>query len=148
MRAVIQRVSRANVKVDGKIEGEIGAGLLVLLGITHSDNSAASKWMCNKIVNLRIFPDEEGKMNKSVIDMSGGILVISNFTVYGDVRKGFRPNFMNAAPPEIAILVYNEMLAYLRENYEIKIEAGIFGAMMDVELVNDGPVTVIIDSSL
>lgn len=146
MRAVIQRVSRAKVDIEGKTVGAIDAGLLVLLGITHTDNSAGIKWMCNKIANLRVFPDDEGKMNKSVLDIGGGLLVISNFTVYGDTRKGFRPNFMNAAPPEIAIPIYNEMIDFLKNNYPIKIESGVFGAMMDIELVNDGPVTVVIDN--
>ena len=145
MKAVVQRVSKANVKVDGKITGEIDDGLLVLLAVSESDTNDIMKWMCNKIANLRVFPDYENKMNRSVLDIDGGILLISNFTIYGDVRKGFRPNFMKAAQPEFAGKMYDEMLEHLRKNLPIKVEAGIFGAMMDIEIVNAGPVTIIIE---
>ena len=145
MKVVVQRVSRASVKIDGKINGEIGHGMLVLVGFCEGDNQEAIKWMSNKIVNLRIFPDEEYKMNKSVIDCDGGILLISNFTLYGDVQKGFRPSFSKAAVPSEAEPLYDFMLDYLKNNYNIKTESGIFGAMMDVELINDGPVTIIIE---
>ncbi|MCX6156213.1 MAG: D-aminoacyl-tRNA deacylase [Candidatus Kapabacteria bacterium] len=144
MKAVVQRVKRAKVAVDGDIIGEIGFGLLVLIGIKEGDNNETIRWMSNKLVNLRIFPDDDDKMNLSVSDVGGGILVISNFTVYGDVNKGFRPNFMAAAAPEISEPIYNELLNYLRNNYNLKIEAGKFGAMMEIELVNDGPVTIVI----
>ena len=145
MKAVIQRVSSARVKIDGIIKGEIGIGLLVLIAFSEKDTEDTLKWMSNKIVNLRVFPDEEGKMNRSAIDCNGEILFVSNFTVYGNVKKGFRPSFTDSASPEIAAPIYNKMLNYLKDNNNIKIEAGSFGAMMDIELVNDGPVTVIIE---
>jgi D-tyrosyl-tRNA(Tyr) deacylase len=145
MKAVVQRVSSANVKIDGKVHGEIGQGLLVLLGIKEGDDAETMKWFSNKLVNLRVFADRDGKMNRSVLDIEGGILLISNFTIYGDTRKGYRPSFSKAAKPESAEPLYNKMLDFLRDNNPIKIESGIFGAMMDVSLVNDGPVTVIIE---
>jgi len=145
MRAVVQRVSSASVTVDKNVCGKINKGLLVLLAVTNSDTSEIMKWMCNKLVNLRIFPDDENKMNKSVLDCKGEILLISNFTLYGDTRKGFRPSFVAAAAPDKAEPMYNEMLSYLKENYPIKIESGVFGAMMEVQLVNEGPVTLIIE---
>lgn len=145
MRAIIQRVSRANVRIDGKIHGEIGDGLLVFLAVNDTDNDDIMKWFCNKIVNLRIFPDEKDKMNRSVLDIGGSILLISNFTLYGDIRHGFRPSFTRAAPPEIAEPMYNKILNHLRDNYPVKVEAGLFGAMMDIELVNAGPVTISIE---
>ena len=131
--------------VDGKVHGEIGQGLLVLLGIKEGDDAETMKWFSNKLVNLRVFADRDGKMNRSVLDIEGGILLISNFTIYGDTRKGYRPSFSKAAKPESAEPLYNKMLDFLRDNNPIKIESGIFGAMMDVSLVNDGPVTVIIE---
>jgi D-tyrosyl-tRNA(Tyr) deacylase len=145
MRAVVQRVKQAKCTIEGKVAGEIGNGMVVLLAITHSDSHDTIKWMCNKLVNLRIFPDEENKMNKSIIDAGGGILLVSNFTLYGDTQKGFRPSFIQSAPPEIAIPVYNEMVDYLKSNYHINIATGEFGAMMDIELINDGPVTIIVE---
>ncbi len=145
MRAVVQRVSRASVTIEGRKNGEIGNGLLVLLAVTESDNEDIMKWVCNKLVNLRVFPDEERKMNLSALDVGGGILMISNFTLYGELKKGFRPNFLKAAKPEISEPLYNRMVEYLRENYPLEIASGEFGAMMEVELVNDGPVTVIIE---
>ncbi len=145
MRAIVQRVSRANCKVDGEICAEIDDGLLVLLAVTHNDGQKAMKWLCNKIVNLRVFPDDENKMNRSVLDINGGILLISNFTLYGDVKKGFRPNFMKAAKPETAEKLYNDMIQYMKESYSIKIASGVFGAMMDIELINAGPVTISIE---
>ena len=148
MRAVVQRVSRASVTIEGKVTGEIGNGLLVFVALSHSDNSEIMKWMCNKLVNLRIFPDDEGKMNKSVLETSGGILLISNFTLYGDAHKGFRPSFIKSAPPEISKPLYESMVLHLKENYPIHIASGEFGAMMDIELVNDGPVTIIIEKEL
>jgi D-tyrosyl-tRNA(Tyr) deacylase len=145
MKAVVQRVSKASVKINGKIHGEISKGLLVLLGVKHGDDDNIVKWFANKLLNLRVFPDDEGKMNRSVLDIDGGILLISNFTIYGDTRKGYRPSFSKAAPPEQSEPVYQKLLDTLREVSDLKIEAGVFGAMMDVELVNDGPVTVIIE---
>lgn len=145
MKAVVQRVSSAAVKVDGITKGEIGKGLLVLLGIKEGDNEETIRWFSNKLVNLRIFPDETNKINHSVLDINGGILLISNFTLYGDTRKGYRPSFSKAAAPDIAEPLYEKMLDFLRQHNPIQIEAGIFGAMMDVSLVNDGPVTVIIE---
>jgi len=145
MKAVVQRVSQAYVKVENRIIGQIGEGLLVLIAFSDRDNDEIIKWMANKIANLRIFPDDEEKMNRSVLDVRGEILIVSNFTIYGDVHKGFRPNFMNSAKPELAENIYNRFLAYMQSNYDLKVESGIFGAMMDVYLVNDGPVTVIIE---
>jgi D-tyrosyl-tRNA(Tyr) deacylase len=145
MRAVVQRVSKASVSIEEKIVGKIGIGLCAFIAISSADDDETMKWMCNKLVNLRIFPDEERKMNKSLIDCNGGILLISNFTLYGDLRKGFRPSFIDAAPPEIAQPLYERMINYLEENYPLQIAAGVFGAMMDIELVNNGPVTIIIE---
>ena len=144
MRAIVQRVSRASVTVEGKITGEIKAGLMVLLGIKDTDDDAVIEWMCNKLVNLRIFPDEEGKQNLSVKEVGGGILLVSNFTLYGDVKKGFRPSFGHAAKPEISEPIYEKMIDALKSR-SIPLATGIFGAMMDVELINDGPVTILIE---
>jgi D-tyrosyl-tRNA(Tyr) deacylase len=145
MRAVIQRVSKAKVKVEGKAVGKIDQGLLVLLGITHTDDEKIIKWMSDKIQNLRIFNDDLDKKNASVKDISGSILVVSNFTIYGELRKGSRPNFGAAAPAEFAEDIYNKMIEHMRKSIPLKIETGIFGAMMEIELVNDGPVTIIIE---
>ena len=145
MRAVVQRVSSASITIDGKVKGEIGKGLLVFVAVSHNDNTDIMKWICNKLVNLRIFSDEEGKMNKSVLDTGGGILLISNFTLYGDANKGFRPSFIKSAPPEISKPLYESMVLHLKENYPIQIASGEFAAMMDIKLVNDGPVTIIIE---
>jgi D-aminoacyl-tRNA deacylase len=119
--------------------------LLVFLAVIESDTDEIMEWFCNKIVNLRIFPDDKDKMNRSVLDINGGILLISNFTLYGDIKHGFRPSFTKAAPPEIAEPMYNKMLNHLQENYPLKVESGVFGAMMDIELVNAGPVTISIE---
>jgi D-tyrosyl-tRNA(Tyr) deacylase len=146
MRAVIQRVKKATVKIlSTKEERSIGNGLLVFLAIKTDDTMEMIKWFANKIVNLRIFPDSENKMNLSVRDINGEIMVISNFTLYGDVSRGFRPNFMFSANPELAKNLYQQFVEYLRNNYPIPIVSGDFGEMMDIELVNDGPVTIIID---
>lgn len=144
MRVVLQRVSRAKVTVDGRVTGEIGRGLLLLTGFTDGDTEDALAWMADKIVGLRIFPDHEGKMNRSVEDVDGGLLVVSQFTLYGDTRKGRRPSFIEAARPEVAIPLYERFLQMLRETGR-PVETGEFGAMMDVELVNDGPVTLILE---
>ncbi|MCF6465923.1 D-aminoacyl-tRNA deacylase [Clostridium sp. Cult2] len=145
MRAVVQRVSEASVKVEGKIVGEIDKGLLVLLGIGEEDNDKDLDYMVEKVLGLRIFEDDNGKMNLSLMDIGGEILIISQFTLYGDVRKGKRPSFITSAHPDIAENMYNEFVEKCKEK-GIKTEKGIFGAYMDVALRNDGPVTILIDS--
>jgi D-tyrosyl-tRNA(Tyr) deacylase len=144
MRVVLQRVSRARVTVEGRVSGEIGRGLLLLAGFTDGDSEDALAWMADKVVGLRIFPDGEGKMNRSVQEVGGGLLVVSQFTLYGDTRKGRRPSFVDAARPEIAIPLYERFVALLRAT-GLPVGTGEFGAMMDVELVNDGPVTLILE---
>ncbi|MFN0277031.1 MAG: D-aminoacyl-tRNA deacylase [Pyrinomonadaceae bacterium] len=145
MRAVIQRVSRAKVTVAGQIVGEIKQGLLILLGVTHEDDEKDADFLVDKIVNLRIFNDADGKMNLSLTDIGGELLVVSQFTLYGDTGRGRRPSFVNAASGEDARRWYEYFVAKACETVE-KVATGSFGAMMDVELVNDGPVTIIIDS--
>lgn len=145
MRAVIQRVSRARVTVDQEVVGEIGRGLLVLLGVTHDDTPEAAKWLAEKTITLRIFSDDEGKMNRDVSEVGGAVLVVSQFTLYGDARKGRRPSFITAAGPEIAIPLYEAFINSIKA-LGIPTAAGKFGADMKVELVNDGPVTLIVDS--
>jgi D-aminoacyl-tRNA deacylase len=147
MKVVVQRVSRAHVKVDGEVTGSIGKGLLLLVGIHEEDDIRVMKWVAEKILKLRIFEDEDGKMNLSVSDVGGEVLVVSQFTLYGNVQKGSRPSFIEAAKPNKAEPLYNEMIQYLKRNSGLIIESGIFGAMMDVELVNDGPVTIIVEKS-
>jgi D-aminoacyl-tRNA deacylase len=144
MRALVQRVSEARVKIDGETVGAIGRGLLVLLGVTHLDLEDNAAWLADKIVGLRIFEDEEGKMNQSVIEVGGGVLVVSQFTLYGDCRKGRRPSFVEAASPTVAVPLYNAFVEAVRA-HGVPTETGRFGAMMQVELVNDGPVTLIVD---
>lgn len=146
MKAVVQRVKSASVSIDGQIVGKISHGLLVFLGVCQNDNAEVLDWMSNKIAGLRIFSDKNRKMNLSVIDIDGQILVISNFTVCGDVRKGFRPSFTNAATPEDGELYYNKIIEKFK-NLGIHTESGGFGAMMDVELINDGPVTIIVEKN-
>lgn len=145
MKAVIQRVSGAKVNINGETYASISDGLLVLLGIKESDNQKTVEWMANKIVNLRIFQDENEKMNLSVQDIKGAIMIVSNFTIYGDVQKGFRPSFTTAGKPEAAEKIYDNFISYMKKNYEILTVTGIFGAMMDIELVNSGPVTIIVE---
>jgi D-aminoacyl-tRNA deacylase len=145
MRAVVQRVSRAKVTVDGAITGEIGAGLMVLLGVGKEDTSAVASSLAEKIANLRIFEDEQGKMNRSLLDVKGGALVVSQFTLYGDARGQRRPSFIAAAPPDKAKALYEEFAAGLR-GLGVTVATGIFQAMMSVELVNEGPVTILLDS--
>ena len=145
MKTVIQRVSEAKVKVDGKIAGEIAHGLLLLIGIDEEDEKADADWLVQKISNLRIFGDQEGKLNLSVLDTSGEILCISQFTLIADYRKGNRPSFIKAAKPEKAIPLFDYFKAELSKS-NLKIESGIFGADMKVSLVNDGPVTIVMDS--
>ena len=145
MRAVIQRVKRSKVTVDDKIVGEIGAGLLVLLGVTHEDDNKAVDYLVEKIINLRIFSDADGKMNLSLTDVGGEMLVVSQFTLYGNTSRGRRPSFIEAASGEDALRWYKYFVAKARETVT-KVATGEFGAMMDVELVNDGPVTIILDT--
>lgn len=145
MRAVVQRVSRSKVSVDGWATGEIGAGLLVLLGVAHEDTEADVNYLAEKIVGLRIFEDEDGKMNRSVLDVGGSVLAVSQFTLYGDVRRGKRPSFDAAAPPEQARRLY-ELFVERIEASGLRCETGRFQAMMQVELVNEGPVTILLDS--
>ena len=144
MRAVVQRVSRAGVTIGERVSGRIGRGVLVLVGFTQGDEDAAVDWVAEKIINLRIFPDTEGKMNRSVQDVGGGILVVSQFTLYGDVQRGRRPSFIEAAPPEIAIPLYERFISSLKGS-GCEVQTGEFGAMMSVDLINDGPVTLLIE---
>jgi D-tyrosyl-tRNA(Tyr) deacylase len=144
MRIVLQRVARARVTVDERVTGEIGPGLLLLVGFTEGDGDDALAWMAEKVVGLRIFADDEGKMNRSVQDAGGGLLVVSQFTLYGDTRKGRRPSFVEAARPEVAIPLYERFLELLRAT-GLPVQTGEFGAMMQVELVNDGPVTLFLE---
>jgi D-aminoacyl-tRNA deacylase len=145
MRAVVQRVSRARVTVDGRVTGEIGAGVMVLLGVGRNDTSAIAASMAEKIANLRIFDDDAGKMNRSLLDVKGRALVVSQFTLYGDARGQRRPSYLNAAPPEQASKLYEEFNTALR-GLGVTVGTGIFQAMMSVELVNEGPVTILLDS--
>lgn len=145
MRAVVQRVSEAGVRVDGETVGEIRGGLLVFLGVGREDDEKDADFLAGKITNLRIFPDEAQKMNLSLLDAGGAMLVVSQFTLHGDCRKGRRPAFTAAAPPERAEPLYERFIAEV-ENLGVRVAAGRFGAMMDVQLVNDGPVTLLLDS--
>lgn len=145
MRAVIQRVSRAKVTVSGQVSGEIGTGILLLLGISRSDGQPEADQMLEKVLNLRIFEDSDEKMNLSLLDIEGELLVVSQFTLYGDARKGRRPSFIDAAPPAEANSLYQYFVSEARKRIS-KVETGVFQAMMDVELVNDGPVTILLDS--
>ncbi|MCG3149924.1 MAG: D-aminoacyl-tRNA deacylase [Verrucomicrobiae bacterium] len=145
MRIVIQRVSRAAVRVDGQTVGEIGRGLLVLLGIGKSDSPAVSEWMIDKLLKLRIFPDTAGKMNLSVTDIAGGLLIVSQFTLYGELEKGTRPSFSDAMPTAEAEKFYREFMTKLRAASSLPVAEGQFAAMMEVELVNDGPVTIVLE---
>ncbi|MEM6633058.1 MAG: D-aminoacyl-tRNA deacylase [Bacteroidota bacterium] len=146
MRAVIQCVSTCTVEVEGEIVGSIAEGLCVLLGITQEDSEEDINWIIRKILNLRIFNDREGKMNLSVKDIQGELLVISQFTLYASTKKGNRPSYIRSAKPEVSLPIYNKFLDVLKESFDGKVESGTFGAMMSVSLVNEGPVTIIIDS--
>ena len=145
MKVVVQRVSQASVKVDGKIVGEIGHGLLLLIGIDRDDTEEDLNFVADKCVHLRIFQDDEGKMNRSLLDVNGSILAISQFTLLGNTRKGRRPSFIQAAPPEKGKEFYERFVEKLK-SYGVPVACGIFGAMMDVQLVNQGPVTLIVES--
>ncbi|MDQ8154084.1 MAG: D-aminoacyl-tRNA deacylase [Gemmatimonadota bacterium] len=141
MRVLLQRVSRAEVRVGERITGTIGRGFLLLVGLTHTDTDAQLVWMADKVAGLRLFGDAEGKMNLGLEDVGGAVLVVSQFTLYGDAQKGRRPSFVDAARPETAVPLYERFLVLLRER-GLTVATGEFGAMMDVELVNDGPVTL------
>ena len=145
MRAVVQRVSEAAVSVDGVVRGRIGPGLLVLLAAGDGDTPADLDYMVRKVTGLRVFEDDDGKMNRAVADMDGGLLVVSQFTLYGDCRKGRRPSFVHAMEPEAADRMVNDFVACCRD-MGLPVETGVFGAHMDVSLTNDGPVTLLIDS--
>jgi D-tyrosyl-tRNA(Tyr) deacylase len=152
MRAVVQRASRAAVRVEGKTVAEIGAGLMVLVGIAATDTPEAAATLAEKVASLRIFSDGAGKMNLSVIEAAGAVLAVSQFTLHGDARKGRRPNFMAAAPPELAEPLYERFLTALRDIFSAagltgpRVESGVFRAMMEVDLINDGPVTILLDT--
>jgi len=145
MRAVVQRVSQASVSVDGKTTGSISKGLVVLLGIRTSDGEKEAQWLADKIVNLRIFEDDDGKMNRSLADIDAEMLIVSQFTLYGDCRKGRRPGYSNAAPPDVAEPLYGKFIE-LVNMHGIRTASGKFQAMMDVSMVNSGPVTLLLDS--
>lgn len=144
MRAVVQRVSEASVTVEGKVVGQIGRGLVVLLGVRQGDTEAEAEWLANKVANLRIFADEQGKFNLSVLDVGGEALVISQFTLYGDARRGRRPDFTQAARPDVAEPLCDRFVDYLRQA-GLRVETGVFGALMLVKICNDGPVTIILE---
>lgn len=144
MKVVLQRARRAAVTVDGQATGAIDRGYLLLVGFTHGDTAEAVDWMAEKVVGLRLFPDAEGRMNLPLAEVEGALLVVSQFTLYGDAQKGRRPSFVDAAPPAQAIPLYERFLAVLR-GQGVRVEAGVFGAMMEVELVNDGPVTLVLE---
>jgi D-tyrosyl-tRNA(Tyr) deacylase len=146
MRAVVQRVAEAAVRVDGEVVGRIGAGLLVLLGVGQGDQESDAEYLAEKILNLRIFADAEGQMNLSVLDARGELLAVSQFTLYADTRRGRRPGYSAAAPPEEASRLYRYFVGRLRES-GLRVEEGVFRAMMDVSLVNRGPVTILLDSA-
>ena len=141
MRVLLQRVSRAEVRVDGRVTGRIATGLLVLVGFTHADADEQLTWMADKLIGLRLFGDADGKMNLGLADVDGAMLVVSQFTLYGDAQKGRRPSFIDAARPDVAQALYERFITMLRDR-GVHVETGEFGAMMDVELVNDGPVTL------
>ncbi len=145
MRAVVQRVKSASVTVDGERVSEIGAGVLIFLGVAHEDTTKELEYIANKVANLRIFEDAAGKMNCSLLETGGAALVVSQFTLYGDCRKGRRPSFINAARPEVANALYEEFITALKK-CNVPTQGGTFQAMMDVQLINDGPVTILLDS--
>ncbi len=146
MKAVIQRVNRASVIIEGEVYSKIGEGLLVLLGIENADGTEDIDWLVHKIHNLRIFSDEEGKMNLSLKDIEGEILIVSQFTLHAKTKKGFRPSFVHASKPDVAIPLYEEFIRKFEERMTGKVQTGQFGKMMQIELINDGPVTIIIDT--
>jgi D-tyrosyl-tRNA(Tyr) deacylase len=145
VRVVLQRVSRAEVRIEGEAVGRIERGVLLLAGFTDGDGDEDVGWMADKVVDLRIFPDEDGKMNRSLADVGGDVLVVSQFTLYGDVRKGRRPSFVAAASPEVAVPLYERFVAELRRAAPGRVETGRFGAVMEVDSVNEGPVTLVLE---
>ena len=145
MRIVLQRVARGRVTIDGRTCGRVERGLVLLVGFAASDREEDLLWMADKVVGIRVFPDEEGRMNRSLDEVGGGLLVVSQFTLYGDVRKGRRPSFVGAAPPDVAVPLYERLVALLKERAPGRVETGEFGATMDLELVNAGPVTMIME---
>ncbi|MCU1341696.1 MAG: D-tyrosyl-tRNA(Tyr) deacylase [Candidatus Acidoferrum typicum] len=145
MRAVVQRVTRARVTVESRVAGEIQSGLLIFLGVGREDNTESALYLSEKIANLRIFPDDTGKMNRSLVESGGSALVVSQFTLYGDTRGGRRPSYIQAASPEVANVLYEEFVRCLR-SFSVAVETGVFQAHMEVELINDGPVTILLDS--
>jgi D-tyrosyl-tRNA(Tyr) deacylase len=145
MRVVLQRVSRAEVRIEGAVVGSVARGFVLLVGFTDGDDEAASAWMADKIVSLRVFPDEEGRMNRDLAEVGGGLLVVSQFTLYGDVRKGRRPSFVHAAAPARAEALYDRFVDQLRDRTSGPVGTGRFGASMEVDLVNDGPVTLVLE---
>ncbi len=146
MKTVIQRVSQASVKVDGEVVGAIDRGVVVLVGVTHEDTEEQAEWLARKIAGLRIFEDREGKMNAGLLDVNGAALIISQFTLYADARKGRRPSFTDAAPPETADALIAHLIKTLRDHH-VPVESGVFGAHMLVEIHNDGPVTILLERS-
>lgn len=146
MRTVIQRVTKASVKVEGKLISSIGSGLLLLLGISDEDTTEDIDWLVRKVLNLRVFNDEDGVMNKSVIDIAGDIIVVSQFTLHASTKKGNRPSYIKAAKPEVATPIYEAFVKHMEKELGKNVGTGIFGADMKVELLNDGPVTIIIDT--
>jgi D-tyrosyl-tRNA(Tyr) deacylase len=144
MRALVQRVSYAAVSVDGRVVGQIDRGLAILVGVTHDDSRAEAEWLAQKVAGIRLFEDDGGKMNLSLSDVEGSVLVISQFTLYGDARKGRRPSFVEAAPPEHAERLVDRFIQQLRR-FGLRVETGVFGAMMKVEIHNDGPVTLMLE---
>jgi D-tyrosyl-tRNA(Tyr) deacylase len=142
VRVLLQRVSRAQVRIDGRVAGSIGAGFCLLVGFTHGDTDEQVTWMADKVIGLRLFADQDGKMNRALSEVDGGaLLVVSQFTLYGDARKGRRPSFVEAARPDVAVPLYERFVAQLRAS-GVRVETGEFGAVMEVDLVNDGPVTL------
>ncbi|HLU12222.1 MAG TPA: D-aminoacyl-tRNA deacylase [Oceanobacillus sp.] len=147
MRVILQRVQRGSVTVDGQVTGTVGTGFVALVGVTHGDTKAEAELLARKTAHLRVFEDEQGKMNLSALEIGGGVLVVSQFTLYADARKGRRPSFIDAAPPEIASPLVDYYAERLRAEGITRVENGVFGAMMLVEIHNDGPVTIILDSN-
>lgn len=145
MRVVLQRVARAEVRVGGDVAGSCGPGLVLLVGFRDSDTEETLRWMAEKVLGLRIFPDADGRMNVSLAERGGDVLVVSQFTLYGDVRKGRRPSFVQAAGPDVAVPLYERFVEMLRASAPGRVETGSFGAHMEVELVNDGPVTLVLE---
>lgn len=146
MRALIQRVNSASVDIGGRVHSSIGKGLMILLGIEHSDGQEDIIWLSNKIAGLRIFDDENGVMNRSVKEINGSVMVVSQFTLHARIKKGFRPSYVDAAPPDISIPIYQQVVGQLETDLEKPVATGVFGAEMQISLVNDGPVTIWIDT--